>query len=726
LVRSLEYSQIGTIGVLRRITIVGLILPFLLFAAAAWNDYKIISAGVAQDGAKTVALFREQVGNLFSGHQLLLDMTVDRIRGLDWETIQSSKDILNEIEVVDRLLDGVSEILLVDATGRVRTTTIHVQANEPAPVADQNCFKMLSRGELGSCISRPHTNSESGHFLFSLSRRLEKDGVFNGIAQVAVSADYLVELWAAARPSISDIVTLFSTDGTVLAQTQPMSQPLLRLPDIGETLVNRIGQRETGVVKAPLFPDNADWITVFSKTANQPVYIALSRDNSVIMSAWYANLTIYGLVAASAAAGIVAALGIALRRAQNERRTISLWRAEIEEREKAQEQLRQSQKLEGLGKLTGGIAHDFNNLLTVIIGNITLAQIVAPNTKSEKFLRNALRASETAVSLTRRLLAFARKQVLKPKSVDLPGLVEGMHDLLLRTLGPEVRLTVPASVLLWPALIDPGQIEMVILNLAVNARDAMPNGGTFSIITLNGEVGADSPHELAPGQYVIITVSDTGTGMDEATLARAMEPFFSTKEMGRGTGLGLSMMQGVVAQSGGAVRIHSVLGRGTEIEMWLPRAHTPPAEPIVPKMRKDPPGNGLILVCDDDPAVLEFVCEALKTKGYQVLSATNGASAVDILNGNEQIRLLVVDYTMPGMNGAAVTRNVRASHPKLPILLMTGNADPGAIRAGLPDVNMLLKPFDRDELTNRISVLLKPEPKQQCLMHVAEGQTADA
>jgi CheY-like chemotaxis protein len=143
-------------------------------------------------------------------------------------------------------------------------------------------------------------------------------------------------------------------------------------------------------------------------------------------------------------------------------------------------------------------------------------------------------------------------------------------------------------------------------------------------------------------------------------------------------------------------------------------------------MRKDPPGNGLILVCDDDPAVLEFVCEALKTKGYQVLSATNGASAVDILNGNEQIRLLVVDYTMPGMNGAAVTRNVRASHPKLPILLMTGNADPGAIRAGLPDVNMLLKPFDRDELTNRISVLLKPEPKQQCLMHVAEGQTADA
>jgi signal transduction histidine kinase/ActR/RegA family two-component response regulator len=726
LVRSLEYSQIGTISVLRRITIVGLILPFLLFAAAAWNDYKIISTGVAEDGAKTVALFREQVGNLFSGHQLLLDMTVDRIRGLDWENIQSSKDILNEIEVVDRLLDGVSEILLVDATGRVRTTTMHVQANEPAPVADQNCFKALSRGELESCISRPHTNSESGHFLFSLSRRLEKDGIFNGIAQVAVSADSLVELWAAARPSISDIVTLFSADGTVLAQTQPMSQPLLRLPDIGETLANRIGQRETGIVTTPLFPDNADWITVFSKTANQPVYIALSRDNSVIMSAWYANLTIYGLVAASAAAGIVAALGIALRRAQNERRTIRLWRAEIEEREKAQEQLRQSQKLEGLGKLTGGIAHDFNNLLTVIIGNITLAQIVAPNTKSEKFLRNALRASETAVSLTRRLLAFARKQVLKPKSVDLPGLVEGMHDLLLRTLGPEVRLTVPANLLLWPALIDPGQIEMVILNLAVNARDAMPNGGTFSINTLNGELGPDSPHELAPGQYVIITVSDTGTGMDEATLARAMEPFFSTKEMGRGTGLGLSMMQGVVAQSGGAVRIHSVLGRGTEIEMWLPRAHTPPAEAIVPKMRKDPPGNGLILVCDDDPAVLEFVCEALKTKGYQVLSATNGATAVNILNGNEQIRLLVVDYTMPGMNGAAVTRNVRGSHPKLPILLMTGNADPGAIRADLPDVNMLLKPFDRDELTNRISVLLKADQKQQCLMHDAEGQTADA
>jgi signal transduction histidine kinase/CheY-like chemotaxis protein len=722
--RSLEYSQSGTIRVLRRLTLVGLILPFLLFAAAAWHDYRFIREDVEKDGAKIVALFKEQVGNLFTGHQLLLDMTVDRVRGLDWETIQSSKDLLNEIVVVDRLLDGVSEILLVDEAGRVRATTMPAHPKGWPAGADPYCFTTLSNNELASCIGQPHTSSESGHFLFSLSRPLEKDGAFRGIVQVGVSADELVGLWAAAAPTASDIVTMFTADGTVLAQTQPKSQPLPHLTGIGKILISRIGQQEKGIVNTHLFPDNTDWVTVFSKVPNRPVYIALSRDNSAIMSGWYGNLAIYALIAISAAAGIVAALGIALRRTENERHTAGLWRAEIEEREKAQEQLRQSQKMEGLGKLTGGIAHDFNNLLTVIIGNISLAKIVAPDIKSEKFLQNAIRASESAVALTRRLLAFARKQVLKPKPVDLPGLVEGMRNLLLRTLGPDVQLTVSGDMQIWPALIDPNQIELVILNLAINARDAMPNGGTLSVNAGNHESGPGSPHELAPGQYVVLTVSDSGTGMDEATLARAMEPFFSTKEVGRGTGLGLSMMQGVVSQSGGAVRMRSQLGHGTEIEIWLPRADTAPAKAATPEFHHDQPESGTILVCDDDPAVLEFVCEALKIRGYQALSAANGRIAISLLNENKTIRLLVLDYTMPDMNGAAVIRQIRASHPRLPILLMTGNADPEVIQADLPDVDMLLKPFDRDQLTRRISGLLYPDRKRQLVLQDAELETS--
>ncbi len=273
-----------------------------------------------------------------------------------------------------------------------------------------------------------------------------------------------------------------------------------------------------------------------------------------------------------------------------------------------------------------------------------------------------------------------------------------------------MRLAVSADPDVWPALVDPNQLELIILNLAINANDAMPKGGALSITVSNRETGSpDAPHDLAsrPGQYVVLTVSDTGTGMDEATLARATEPFFSTKEAGKGTGLGLSIMQGVVTQSGGATRLRSQLGHGTDIEVWLPRAHTAPAATTPHEVRREQKDSGAILVCDDNSAVLEFICDALKGKGYQVLPVTNGRKALSVLKANRAIRLLVVDFTMPEMNGAAVAREVRASRPRLPILLITGNADPESIQADLPDVPMLRKPFDREQLTTCVADLLE-------------------
>ncbi|MEA2777129.1 MAG: hypothetical protein QOF90_2535 [Acetobacteraceae bacterium] len=705
----IEKEPNGTVRVLHRLTVIGLLLPFLLFAVAAWKDQETLLQGAEKDSIKLLALFREQVENLFSGHQLLVDLTVARIRHMEWETIRSSPGLLSEIEEVDKLLDGVSEILLVDAEGRVGATTIAVGVDEPPPVADRQCFVALSQVGNKSCISQPHINPESGHFLFSLSQRLEKDGAFNGTVQVAVSADFLVGLWVGAAADASDIVTMFGEDGTVLAQTQSRSQPLALL-DVGKTLINQIDRQETGTIVAPLFRDNRDWITVYSKVADKPVYIALSRDKKAIMTAWYANLTNYGLIAVGAAAAIVMALSVALRQAKSERHSFSRWQAEIERRENAQEQLRHSQKLEGLGKLTGGIAHDFNNLLTAIIGYICMAQEVTLGAKPHMYLSDAIKASEKAVTLTKRLLAFARKQVLQPKSVDIPGLVEGMQSLLLQTLGKDVRVEVSSDIPPWPALVDPNQIELVILNLALNARDAMPYGGSLCFTTTNHEFGPGLPLELAEGQYVLLTVSDTGTGMDETTLARAMEPFFSTREVGQGTGLGLSMMQAVVTQSGGAARMRSKLGQGTQIDIWLPRACTDPVATTICKVHDDRQESGIILVCDDDVAVLGFVCAALRAKGYHVLSATSGRAAITMLNENEEIDLLLVDYAMPEMTGVAVIKEVTASHPWLPILLMTGNCDPEAIQAEVPDVAMLLKPFNQEELRGRVSGLLGTNP----------------
>ncbi len=704
----LDKDASGTVRVLRWLTLVALLLPALLFAAAAWKDRATILENAEDDGVRIAALFREQAGNLFTGHEMILDMIVDRVGGRDWDTILSPGDLLHELEVMDRRLDDESAIVVVDATGKLRATTVHVQPNEPQPAADQHCFLALSRNEAGSCISQPQTDPGSGRYLFTLSRRLERDGVFNGIAQVAISADYIVDLWASAAPNASDIVTMFKADGTVLAQSRPQSQSEPSLPDVGKSLIGKIGQNDAGIIRASLSADGTDWITVFTKVPKNPVYISLSLDKSAILSTWYANLSVYGLVAASATAGIVMALGIALRRAQKERDAVNLWQAEVHERESAQELLRQSQKMESLGNLTGGIAHDFNNLLTVIIGNISMVKSVALDSDAQRYLRNALKAGESAISLTQGLLAFARKQVLQPKSVDLLGMVEAMQGSLARTLGPDVRLTVSAKPDVWSALVDPNQLELIILNLAINANDAMPKGGTLSITASNGESGPDAPHDLAPGQYVVLTVSDTGTGMDEATLARATEPFFSTKEAGKGTGLGLSIMQGVVTQSGGTTRLRSQPGHGTQVEVWLPRALTPPEETKIQEELREQKDSGAILVCDDNSAVLEFICDALQGKGYQVLPVTNGRKAISVLKDNRAIRLLVVDFTMPEMNGAAVAREVRASRPRLPILLITGNADPDSIQAGLPDVPMLRKPFDREQLTARVADLLEP------------------
>ena len=288
--------------------------------------------------------------------------------------------------------------------------------------------------------------------------------------------------------------------------------------------------------QARLTVEQGDRIIVSGKITDYPVYIAVGLDFNAILAVWHRHLTIYGLIAVFSALGIILALRIALKRAHEQRRVVAQLQREMHERETAQEQLRQSQKMESLGKLTGGIAHDFNNLLTVIVGNVSMVERAVREPDHKRQLRNALRSGESAIELTQRLLTFSRKQPLHPQSVDMQHLVEGMRDLLLRTMGADIRVVIDADNGLWPILVDPNQMELVILNLAINARDAMPNGGTLSITMANKEFAEDAPRELVNGQYIVLTVADTGVGMDEATLARATEPFFTTKEQGKGDG----------------------------------------------------------------------------------------------------------------------------------------------------------------------------------------------
>jgi len=378
------------------------------------------------------------------------------------------------------------------------------------------------------------------------------------------------------------------------------------------------------------------------------------------------------------------------------------------ELESAREALIQSQKMEAIGQLTGGIAHDFNNLLAAVLGSLELLRKRLPDDpRSVQLLDNAAQAANRGASLTQRMLAFARRQDLNPESVDVAVLVSGIGDLLRRTLGPTVDLVTEFPPGLPSILTDPNQLELAILNLAVNARDAMLDGGVIRISARAETLDAPAADGLPAGAYVCLSVIDTGSGMDADTLARAAEPFFTTKGVGKGTGLGLSMVQGLAQQQGGRMRLHSEPGKGTTTELWLPLsasaavASAPQEEPA-----SQTDGALHILAVDDDALILMNTAAMLQDMGHTVHEAMSGAEALAILQAN-RIDLVITDQAMPQMTGTALAAAIRATHPALPIILATGYADlpPGA-DLGLP---RLAKPFTLRDLDRAIARAMKPE-----------------
>ncbi len=384
--------------------------------------------------------------------------------------------------------------------------------------------------------------------------------------------------------------------------------------------------------------------------------------------------------------------------------------AEIAEREQMQAALQQAQKMEAVGQLTGGVAHDFNNLLAAVLGNLELAMAKVTDEAALRLLGKAERAALRGAKLTRQLLAFSRVQHLDPQTVDLNALVAGMGELLVRTIGSTVRVKMALEPQLWPATADPSQVELVLLNLALNGRDAMRGGGRLTIAT--GNVAADDPErpqELAPQDYIRVSVGDTGTGMSEEVLAKAFEPFFTTKDVGEGTGLGLSQVYGIVRQSGGTVTISSELGRGTTAAIYLPRAagtavsDCPPAAADSPRPRHQ---GAAILVVDDDPGVRALVAAELESLGYAVTAADSGRQALKILADGAQPDLLLVDYAMPELTGIEVVRRVRIVRPGLRALFMTGFAKADELERSADLARILRKPFTRFALEAAVEAAL--------------------
>jgi PAS domain S-box-containing protein len=383
--------------------------------------------------------------------------------------------------------------------------------------------------------------------------------------------------------------------------------------------------------------------------------------------------------------------------------------AEMADRQAAEQQLRQSEKLNAIGQLTGGVAHDFNNVLAAVLGNLELVERRLTDERLRRMVQAASRAAQRGAKLTEQLLAFARKQQLAPEPVDLNRMFGGeMSEMLARTLGHGIDIQTALAPDLWTALVDPTQIELVVLNLAINARDAMPQGGTILIETRNAPRDSDLPPELSPGDYVMVAVSDTGTGMSDEVAARAFEPFFTTKEPGKGSGLGLSQVYGFARQLGGAVRLKTELGQGTRVELFLPRTEAKVEIADDGPAAEAPAGTRslTILIVDDQDDVRDVAVAHVEALGYRAVATASGQLALDLLEGNSAIDLLLADYAMPGMSGIELALAAVTRRPSLPIVIVTGYADVDGIERQIRGAQLLKKPYRLHELAERIEAAL--------------------
>jgi two-component system, cell cycle sensor histidine kinase and response regulator CckA len=398
---------------------------------------------------------------------------------------------------------------------------------------------------------------------------------------------------------------------------------------------------------------------------------------------------------------------------------------DVTERKRLESQFLQAQKMEGIGRLAGGVAHDFNNLLTAILGYIEMATKKLPTENpAHEYFHSIRHAAERSAALTRQLLAFARRQITEPRLVDLNALIQQMHELLRRVIGEDIELRTITRTGLGSVKLDPAQFEQVLMNLVINARDAMPDGGVLSIETANVELDehyARQHQAVLPGAYVMLAVSDTGIGMTDEISSHLFEPFFTTKPPGKGTGLGLATCYGIIKQNGGHIWVYSEYGRGSTFKIFLPRAPgvaSSDAAPDGPEVEVTVTGNETVMVVEDEPLVRAITVETLETLGYHVLQASNGEEALQVAAGYDApIDVLVTDVVMPAMGGPALTQHLHRVRPHMKVLYVSGYTDDAIVHHGVvePGIQFLQKPFPLATLARRIRELLATRQEQGTL-----------
>ena len=708
-------ARVSTVRLLQVLAAAALLFPLLLFSFASWLSYRAIQSLANERIERSLDVMQEQALKVFQSVNLALDTIDDLLAHRSESEIQADEGRLHEqLRRIVGTLPEVQSIWIFGPTGHPEVMTRAYPALTSGDYSENDYFRVPRDGPPGVYIGGIHQSVSGGQPYFTFNQaRYGADGKFAGVIELSLLPSDFSNFYSRLATSAGLQFALIRADGTMLARFPPPPQGAAHLDEV------RLDER-SGFHRAVAANPAGGFYTIKSEIDNIerrfgvrripgfPVYLSAGIETAQIRNEWMGGMAVHLIFGIPATLFLFGTIIVVLQR------TKRLY-AEQDRREAAEAAMRQAQKMESIGQLTGGIAHDFNNMLAVIGSSLALMRrrIAKGDFGIERFMDAADKATERAATLTHRLLAFARQQPLNPEPINANRMIADMSDLLRSTLGEHIRIETVSAAGLWMTNADANQLESVVLNIAINARDAMPNGGKLTIETANAfldDAYAKQYSDIQPGQYVMIAITDTGEGMKPEVATRVFDPFFTTKPSGKGTGLGLSQVYGFVRQSRGHIKIYSEIGSGTTVKIYLPRLVGDAKAQQRQRLQPTQMGNSgeVILLVEDDPLTRQLSTESLVELGYTVIDCESAVAALSILDGRPDIKLLFTDVVMPDINGKALADEALRRRPDLKVLFTTGYTQNAVVHGGVLDagINILSKPFTLEQLAAKVRMVL--------------------
>ena len=695
----------GTLRPLQLLLIAVIVVPIGLFASAAWLNYRWAFEKASAELARTTDAVHEHALKVFEINELVLDRLAERYGERDEATLAASQELRTYVKQVAASAPHITSAGFIFGDGRIISSNLDL----PPGSAHHHEFMAAPRDGKHILIGELEVSNHRNQlrFLIARSKPAAAGGANADLIFTSISPDYFKRYYSGAfGPDYA--ISIIRSDGAILARSPDLPDRFVLASNSGFRR-SIVTNEDHGNYTATSAVDGRTRVFSYRRLGDYPLYVAVGIDEATVLQGWRAQMAGHLVFGIPATLALIAITLIALRRSASAHAAMRQAEAETRRRQQLEASLHQAQKMEAVGQLTGGVAHDFNNLLTAIIGSLEMIERTDAPELIQKYVTAAMRAADRGARLTQQLLAFSRRQVLRPEIVNVNRLLGEFETLTQRAVGESIEVKFALDAKVDPCRIDPAQFQSAVLNLVVNARDATPAGGRIMIqtrsVSLSTENGAIELG-LNPGRYVMIAVSDTGSGMTAEVRAQAFDPFFTTKEVGKGSGLGLSQVYGFAKQSGGHVTVESEPGHGTCVRFYLPSVEAPaPARSdgaVAPPPERR---TGSVLIVEDDEAVLETVKGSLDELGYRTVVARSAAEALDVLRRDEPIDLLFSDIVMPGgINGVALARRARQLRQDIKVLLTSGYAP--AVASQHDGFAVLSKPYRQGDLARVIAGVL--------------------